>query len=460
MTQIFKGFHGEWNLGSPGGWEYQKLVQEIYKPAWQKIKDYTNIDLELDLDDELFQPSKKLTEVLLDSHKLNFPTQDPFIVLMAEEETLKDVQENISFVENLKTVYGIEAKLIGPQELKYQDDKIMVGDKEVTALFMDFNTTALLKLKGKHSIEPILKAIEKNILVNPRGMETINAKGIFEAVNLDFKDQLSESTVKRTPWTRKFYERKTSGPEGEDISDLVQWARDNWPQVVLKPEQGWSGKGIIIGIKDPDTEGGIKAALKAGNYIIQKLIPTEIWSEMMPEIDKANKKVVLKENQTDFRCFITHRGLAGFLARNGGIPTNVGSGGGVQTLAIIKSRHTPKEATELLNTTIAELTFDQATEIRKIIDDGAIAREFVYINGPIPINLRPRLISEEQVKALESYALNLYQDTLFLEKEWSKGNLNHILSLTEEEKTIANLQLRTPDTPAMMASDGLFGFSI
>ena len=37
--------------------------------------------------------------------------------------------------------------------------------------------------------------------------------------------------------------------------------------------------------------------------------------------------------QTDFRCLFGREGIFGFLVRFGGVPTNVGSGGGVQPLA-------------------------------------------------------------------------------------------------------------------------------
>ena len=29
MAEAFKGHHSEWNLGSPGGWDYQRLARII-----------------------------------------------------------------------------------------------------------------------------------------------------------------------------------------------------------------------------------------------------------------------------------------------------------------------------------------------------------------------------------------------------------------------------------------------
>jgi hypothetical protein len=33
-VEDFLGYHSEWNLGSPGGWEYQRITQELGKLAW------------------------------------------------------------------------------------------------------------------------------------------------------------------------------------------------------------------------------------------------------------------------------------------------------------------------------------------------------------------------------------------------------------------------------------------
>jgi hypothetical protein len=33
----FLGYHSEWNLGSPGGWDYQRMTQEIAKVVWHQI---------------------------------------------------------------------------------------------------------------------------------------------------------------------------------------------------------------------------------------------------------------------------------------------------------------------------------------------------------------------------------------------------------------------------------------
>ena len=64
----------------------------------------------------------------------------------------------------------------------------------------------------------------------------------------------------------------------------------------------------------------------------------------MPAIE--NGDLVMRRFQTDFRCLMGPDGMFGFLGRYGGVPTNVGSGGGVQPLAVLRSDMTVRQATE------------------------------------------------------------------------------------------------------------------
>ena len=33
----FEGYHSEWNLVSPGGWDYQRLTQIIGRAVWLRL---------------------------------------------------------------------------------------------------------------------------------------------------------------------------------------------------------------------------------------------------------------------------------------------------------------------------------------------------------------------------------------------------------------------------------------
>jgi len=127
MTKEFLGYHSEWNLGSPGGWDYQKMAQEIGKIAWARIKKNSGVDVELDFDDPILNPVPNFAELLMRAHQRNFPKEDAFIAIVAEKETLDKVGENIRFTGYLNSLPGVKAVLVDPTRLELKDGNVCVG---------------------------------------------------------------------------------------------------------------------------------------------------------------------------------------------------------------------------------------------------------------------------------------------------------------------------------------------
>jgi len=452
-----KGYHGEWNMGSPGGWEYQRIAQLLGKMAWDLVLENIEVGVDIDFEHPQINAVPGFARMILRAHE-NCHGSDPVhAVLLAEAETLDVVLENKNFVDYLNTLDGVKASLAGPSHLSLRNGKAYCKGDEATVIFMDFNMKTLFKIAKNEDIRPIKEAIRQGIVVNPRGMEPLGAKGLFEVITERYRDQLSEDTLKHTPWTRQFYSRSTTGPEGESIEDLIAWTEEHWDALVLKPAHGYSGHGISVGYKEENPKKHIQTALDAGDYIVQQLIPLGLWSEQSTWLLPEEQRLVLKEWQTDFRCFITDQGLQGFLARFGGVPTNVGSGGGVQPVALLRSDMTPRAAVDTINQALFQLGYQAFVQIQDEINRKAIEMGFTYLLGPIMIALRPRLLTTDHIRDLRQYAHNLWQDATKMEEIWRAGKLNDVVWVAEEEKELA-LDQPWRGSPALMVSDGLFSF--
>jgi hypothetical protein len=151
------------------------------------------------------------------------------------------------------------------------------------------------------------------------------------------------------------------------------------------------------------------------------------------------------------------RGIFGFLGRFGGVPTNVGSGGGVQPLAVLKGDISVRDATRRLNEAIMSIAPADLADIVALQREMARSQRFTYLLGPIKIALRPRLLTPAQLRALERYGAALWKDCLTLEKMWAAGELDSIVKLEPEELEIVRSQ-PWRGGPAIIASDGLFSF--
>jgi len=453
----FQGYHAEWNLGCPGGWEYQRMAQERGKLCWTRVKQFAEIDIELSFEHPLLNPVPSFMDMLLRAHRIRFQWQKPFVLLVAEEETLDKVTENINLVAYLDRMEGVKAALTCPEKVEQNGDDITYRGQMVTVIFLDINNDVLLEIGKNHNIEPLMAAIKKGIVVNPRGMEPVGAKGVFELVTGELSSLLSPSTVKHTPWTRLFYPRKTTGPGGDPISDLPQWVRDHWEEIILKPVYGYSGKGIFVGPQRESRDADIQKALGSEPYIVQSFVPKGLWAEAYPWLNQQDQELILKQWQTDFRCLVNDTGLIGFLARFGGIPTNVGSGGGNQSVAILKTEIPVKTAVDRINQAIIELEYSTVMEIQEEVDQKGLELGHTYLQGPTPTTLRPRIITPNHLTALEAYSTFLWEDLLILEKMWQEGSLDRVVQMGKGEMEIARMQ-PWGGSPALIASDGLFSF--
>lgn len=455
--QEFEGYHSEWNLGSPGGYDYQRTTQEIAAVIWARLNGSHPTGVELAFDHPLLNPVAGFADMLVDVYRRREGSNGGCIAVVAEEETLADVTENINLAERLGRYEGITGILAAPHEFELQNGAICHRGRPVGLFFVDFNNDVLLKLHRKHRLDALIQAVREGRVLNPRGTEPINVKSMFEVITGDMHRRFHPETVRRTPWTRRFFERRTSGPAGENITDLVAWTRKNWHRLVLKPERGYSGIGVRVGEVHGNAEEAIELALRSGGYIVQERVPLALWAEMSPEIDAERRRVVLQRRQTDFRCLVGPDTVFGFLGRFGDVPTNVGSGGGVQPIGILKSDLTVREAVRRINETILAMGYEQVAELQALQERMALVEKFTYLLGPIRIALRPRVVTERQLASLRIYCRAMWNDSLTLEKMWHAGELDEFIDIEEEELEIARMQ-PWRGAPAIFAADGLFSF--
>ena len=457
VMKEFLGYHSEWNLGSPGGWDYQRINQMIAKAIWERLNNISPVGVALDFDHPLFCPVHGFVEMLLEAHREWAGRNPGLIAVVAEEETLEDVTENINLVHHLNAIAGIDAALMAPPEFETRNGRVCYRGKPVSVIFMDFNTDVLLNLHRQHDLSPLLQAVREGRVINPRGTEPINSKSIFEILTGPLRERFHPEIVQRTPWTRRFYSRRTEGPRGEEIADLVEWTRQHWDALVLKPERGYSGKGVRVGEVNPDADEAVELALREGSYIVQERIPLHLWAEENPWVDHEGKRMVLQRVQTDFRSLIGPDRLFGFLGRFGGIPTNVGSGGGVQPMAVLRSEMSVREAVNRINDALMAMPYDDVAEVVDMQKKLATDHKFTYLLGPIKIALRPRILTEGHLDALAAYCAAIWKDCLTLEKMWLEGALDDLVSIEEEELAITRSQ-PWKGSHAIFASDGLFSF--
>ena len=110
-----------------------------------------------------------------------------------------------------------------------------------------------------------------------------------------------------------------------------------------------------------------------------------------------------------------------------------------------------------INRAVLDLDYRHAAELQEMQNELALQKKFTYLLGPIKIALRPRLVTTDQLKALENYCFAMWKDCLTLESMWLSGELDDYIDIEEEELEIARMQ-PWGGGAAIFAADGLFGF--
>src|SRR3989338_1529139 len=68
-TMSFYGYHAEWNLGSPGGWDYARMAQRLGARAWEQIASLSGLKIDLDFNHPAFYPVEGFKDLLLRAEK-------------------------------------------------------------------------------------------------------------------------------------------------------------------------------------------------------------------------------------------------------------------------------------------------------------------------------------------------------------------------------------------------------
>lgn len=152
---------------------------------------------------------------------------------------------------------GLECQIFTPQEAEYRDGKLFVRDYEINLIYKRVLIGELLEQGGPD--HPIIRAVRDGAvcMVNSFRCKLLFKKASFAVLSDERNDHLFTATERRAiadhvPWTRRVEERHTLY-RGEKI-DLVRYVLDHRERFVLKPNDAYGGKGIVLGWTVPAAE--------------------------------------------------------------------------------------------------------------------------------------------------------------------------------------------------------------
>ena len=228
--------------------------------------------------------------------------------------------------------YGITATICDPHEMEFRHGQLYANDRPVDYVYKRVLSTELLQKFGLD--HPIVDALRAGAIcmANPFPCKMVHKKASFAVASDErnaylFTPEETEVIRQHIPWTRVVEERTTVGPTGQPI-DLLPWASMNKDVLVLKPNDEYGGKGVLIGWEtDQETWNDALLAALTEPAIVQAraTIAYEDFPSFLPdgELDISRRLV-------DCDPFIFHGDLIdGCLVRLSKVTLlNVTAGGG------------------------------------------------------------------------------------------------------------------------------------
>jgi hypothetical protein len=233
---------------------------------------------------------------------------------------------------------GYECEICDPREVEYKDGKLHTPSGfEITLIYKRVLWSEWVERGGLD--QPSIQAVRDNAVcvVNPPRCKLMHKKSSLAMLSDErnmhlFSANDLQAINSYIPWTRIVEERKTQ-IAGRGI-DLVTFISDNKDQLVLKPNDDYGGKGVILGwtVDQTTWDSMIKAYLKEPAIVQQRV---GVPSEPYPSYIDGTLHVIDRMLDTDPYLFYgTH--MSGCLTRlSTAALLNVTSGGGSTVPTVI-----------------------------------------------------------------------------------------------------------------------------
>jgi hypothetical protein len=188
---------------------------------------------------------------------------------------------------------GLECVIADPREVEYRDGALLVEGAPVNLIYKRVLLSELVERAGLDC--PVLSAVRDSAvcMVNPFRCKLLHKKASLAVLsderNADlFSAEERQAIETHIPWTRRVEDRRTLY-HGEAI-DLLPFCADQRERLVLKANDEYGGKGIVLGweTQPEDWDHALQVALDqatepATTCVIQERVgvPTEPYPSMV-----------------------------------------------------------------------------------------------------------------------------------------------------------------------------------
>lgn len=261
----------EFNTETPAGAGYSDALTELFYglPVFQEFQRRYHV--------WPIPARPGVLHALLDSFRQwQGHTSDPPRLAILDWREVPTFSEFVVFYDYFKAL-GLEARIVDPRDCEYRDGRLVAGDYPITLVYKRVLITELLDRGGID--HPVVRAARDRAvcLVNSFRCKVLFKKASLAVLSDErnaelFSPEQHQAIARYIPWTRVLEERHTLGPDGTRI-DLIPWTLAHKDTLVLKPNDDYGGKGIVLGwtVDQAAWEAAVRAALESP-AVVQKRV--------------------------------------------------------------------------------------------------------------------------------------------------------------------------------------------
>ena len=235
---------------------------------------------------------------------------------------------------------GVPCIVVDPRHAEFRGGKLTFDGAPVDLIYKRVLISELVERGGVD--HPVVRAVRTGAvcMVNPFACKILHKKASLAVVSDErnaslFTPQERDVIAANVPWTRVVEERRTT--HDELPVDLVQFIVEHKDQLVLKPNDEYGGKGIVLGweVGDAAWAEALRTALHEP-YIVQERVA--LPSEPYPSV--VDGRLVVADRMLDTAPYVVYgQYVDGCLTRlSTAALLNVTAGGGssVPTMLVEK----------------------------------------------------------------------------------------------------------------------------
>jgi carboxypeptidase Taq len=237
------------NLSGVGGIHYAPLAEQLVMR--DVIPTLLAHDPELDI--ELPRDQRELFLQVLIDHSRAIGRETCRLCLVEPKYEHDGPNEQSILREHLAETHGLVIVHADPRELRVEGEEVWYEDVQVDVAYRDYETRDLVQLEREtgQPLEAMRLLFRQNRVVSSM-VGDFDHKSCWELMTDEsiaarlFTADERRLFRRHVLWTRIVGDRRTTLPHGKEGS-LLDFARGNRERLVLKPNRGFGGRGVVLG---------------------------------------------------------------------------------------------------------------------------------------------------------------------------------------------------------------------